>query len=214
MARRSDHSKEELRSMILDAAQRNLVQAGYAGLTARKIASDIDYTVGTLYHNFQNLDDIVLHVNARTLDDLYDALRAACERHREAQQRVMAIGRTYIDFAFKNRNRWSAVYDIPVRKETPVPDWYRARVTRNLEYVAIQLAPLVPEINPQQLRKSAYMIWCSVHGMCVLSVGHKLEVPRAELGVLAENFIKDYIAGLVIRDREKTRVVKREAYVQ
>ena len=200
--------------MIIDAAQQNIIEVGYAGLTARKIALDIGYTVGTLYHNFKNLDDIVLHVNARTLDDLYDALRAACERHSEAQQRVMAIGRAYIDFAFKNRHRWNAIYDIPVYKETPVPDWYRARVTRSLEYVAIQLAPLVKEVSPQQLRKSAYVIWCGVHGMCVLSVGHKLEVPRVELGVLAEAFVKDYMAGLVLRDIDKNRAVKREEYIQ
>lgn len=74
MARRSDHSREEIRAMALAAAQQIVTEQGFAALNARKIASAIGYTVGTLYLVFKNLDDLFLQLNARTLDDLHAAL--------------------------------------------------------------------------------------------------------------------------------------------
>ena len=59
MARRSDHSREELREMALAATEEIIDQQGLAGLTARKVAAGIGYTVGTLYLVFRNLDDLI-----------------------------------------------------------------------------------------------------------------------------------------------------------
>ena len=81
MARRSEHSREQLTEMILNAAQQIVINDGFAGLSARKIATDIGYTVGTLYIVFDNLDDIILHINARTLDEMRQRLTGrSCKR--------------------------------------------------------------------------------------------------------------------------------------
>ena len=53
MARRSDHSREELREMAITAAEQIVVEQGYEGLSARKVAAAIGYTVGTLYLVFR-----------------------------------------------------------------------------------------------------------------------------------------------------------------
>ena len=77
MARRSDHSREELREMALSAAEQIVVEQGYEGLSARKVASAIGYTVGTLYLVFENIDDLILNINARTLDRLHAKMTAS-----------------------------------------------------------------------------------------------------------------------------------------
>ena len=77
MARRSDHSREEIKEMALNAAMEVLEQEGPKGLSARKVASAIGYTVGTLYLVFKNQQEMVLQLNARTLDDMDEWL----ERH-------------------------------------------------------------------------------------------------------------------------------------
>ena len=66
MGRRSDHSREEIRQMALQAAESIVTEGGYKALSARKVASEIGYTVGTLYLVFENLDELVLYVNGRT----------------------------------------------------------------------------------------------------------------------------------------------------
>ena len=43
MGRRSDHSRDELYGMALDATERLVREKGFAGLTARKVAAEIGY---------------------------------------------------------------------------------------------------------------------------------------------------------------------------
>ena len=68
MGRRSTHTPQQLRELILDAAQDIIQDQGLAGLSAREVARRIAYSPGTIYNMFENLDDVVLHVEARVLD--------------------------------------------------------------------------------------------------------------------------------------------------
>ena len=70
MGRRSTHTPQQLRELILDAAQDIIQDQGLAGLSAREVARRIEYSPGTIYNMFENLDDVVLHVEARVLDAL------------------------------------------------------------------------------------------------------------------------------------------------
>ena len=77
MGRRSEHSRDQIAGMALEAASR-LVQAhGLSGLSARRIAAEIGYTPGTLYLVFRNLDELILHLNGTTLDALFQRLETA-----------------------------------------------------------------------------------------------------------------------------------------
>ena len=70
MGRRSDHSRDEIREMAIAAAAEIVEKEGFQSLTARKVAGRIGYTVGTLYHVFRNFDDLVMHLNAQTIDEM------------------------------------------------------------------------------------------------------------------------------------------------
>ena len=70
MGRRSIHTAEELRELILKAATELIESDGLAGLSAREVARRIGYSPGTLYNVFDNLDDLVLTIEARLLDRL------------------------------------------------------------------------------------------------------------------------------------------------
>ena len=92
MARRSDHSREELREMTLTAAENIVVEQGYEGLSARKVATAIGYTVGTLYLVFENLDDLILHINARTLDRLHARMTKSQANSGDASDYLLLLG--------------------------------------------------------------------------------------------------------------------------
>ena len=70
MARRSEHSLEELKALVLDAAETIVIDEGFSELKVRKIAMEIGYTVGSIYMVFANMADLIMHINARTLDAL------------------------------------------------------------------------------------------------------------------------------------------------
>src|SRR3990167_3233224 len=74
MGRRSIHTPEELRELIIQAATDIVERDGLAGLSAREIAKRIGYSPGTLYNVFENLDDLLLTIEARLLDTLAERL--------------------------------------------------------------------------------------------------------------------------------------------
>ena len=83
MGRRNEHSREELKDLALRAAGDIVSESGAAQLSMREVARRIGYTVGALYIVFENLDDLIVNLNERTVIEL----RAALERIRgRAQQ--------------------------------------------------------------------------------------------------------------------------------
>ena len=66
MARRSDHTKDELKDIILSASRKIIEKEGFQNLSARKIATAIKYAPGTLYNFCKNLDELILQINAQT----------------------------------------------------------------------------------------------------------------------------------------------------
>ena len=68
MGRRSTHSPQQLRELILDAAQEIIDVHGLAGLSAREIARRIGYSPGTIYNMFDNLDDCLLYTSPSPRD--------------------------------------------------------------------------------------------------------------------------------------------------
>ena len=76
MGRRNEHSREQLQEMAVTAADEIIASEGLRGLTARKVAGRLGYSAGSLYMVFDGLDDLILHVNARTLERLAHSLDA------------------------------------------------------------------------------------------------------------------------------------------
>ncbi|MFQ5937835.1 MAG: TetR/AcrR family transcriptional regulator, partial [Acidiferrobacterales bacterium] len=198
MARRSDHSRDEIREMALDAAERIVREEGYAGLSARKVARPMGYTVGTLYLVFKNLDDLVLQVNARTLDELHEGARRAYESRTNPQARVMALGRSYIEFATTQRNRWSMIFEHQLPAGEEWPTWYSDKVARSFALVEEALQPLAPDRLRPEIKLAARALWGGVHGLCILALTNKLDLKSIEsVQSLAESLITNYLIGFM-----------------
>ncbi len=74
MARRSDHTREELKVLIIEESWNIIKKHGFEGLTARRIAKNTGYAPGTIYNLFSSMDDLYLELNAKTLDLLLAVL--------------------------------------------------------------------------------------------------------------------------------------------
>ena len=80
MARPTKHTADDVTRMVVDAAEALARQEGLRGLSLRKIAAEVGYAPGSLYNVIGDLDDIVLHFNARTLDRCRTISRTASNR--------------------------------------------------------------------------------------------------------------------------------------
>ncbi len=134
MGRRSDHSRDEIRDMAIKAATSIVEKEGFQALTARKVAAAIGYTVGTLYHVFRNFDDLVIHVNARTIDEIGVLIEQQTRKKRNPEARIRVMAEYYVQYATNHPDRWRLVFarksrirqapNRPVRDRCT--DWRRA----------------------------------------------------------------------------------------
>lgn len=196
MARRSDHSRAELSEMAIGAARDIVAKDGLGALTARGVAHAIGYSPGTLYNLFNDLDDLVVHVSARTLDDLYAHLSPA-EPTGEPIDDLRSLLRLYLGFLKTHPNLWNALFEYEAPKDRRLPDWYGAKVSKVLGLIEVALSPLFAADAHIELATSARVLWASLHGICSLSESGKLQVVGNQtVEDMAEILITCFISGL------------------
>ena len=184
MARRSDHSREELREMALSAAEQIVVEQGYDGLSARKVAAAIGYTVGTLYLVFENLDDLILQVNARTLDRLHAQMSESQGNSGDARDYLLHLGQAYIRFADDDPHRWEMVFKHRLSENRVLPAWYQEKITRMFALVEKGLEPLAKQRPQQEITQAAAALWGGVHGICILALTDTLGAAGVDTDIL------------------------------
>lgn len=191
MARRSDHSKEELKNLAIQKGLEIIDKNGFSGFSARGIAKTMGYTVGTLYHVFGDMDQYMLHINAKILDDWHTELNAGLKRTKKDPLRYLAQG--YIDFARAHYNRWTALFEFRMAKSMPLPEWYTGKLARLFELVENAILPHSGS-DPKKARHDAKVLWAGIHGICVLSLSGKLDIVGAEkTEVLVSSLLDRYI---------------------
>ncbi len=196
MARRKDHSRAELKQLALAAAQSIIRERGLEALTARSIAARLGYSPGTLYNIFHNLDDIILQVNGRTLDDLHAAV-AAVTLTGEAETDLPALLQAYVDFIKRNDRLWAAVLDYNGPPDTERPAWYALKVKQTMGVLETALAPLVGDDDRGQRRRAAALLWASFHGLFTIENAGNLSALTDESATdLARHLLGYLIAGL------------------
>ncbi len=178
--------------MALAAAREVAETEGLRGLTARRVAGKIGYSAGTLYNLFENLDDLIVHLNGATLDALYEAL--AGERpDGEPEAALHAMARSYISFTGAHPNLWNILFEHRLPEGQQLPEGHREKVRRLLGLVEEALAPLFPPGRESERLHSARVLWCGLHGICALtSAGATPESATA----MAESLVTNYVAGL------------------
>lgn len=197
MGRRNDHSAEVLHAMALTAARRVLAEEGLGGLTVRRIAEEIGYSPGTLYNHFANLDDLVLQVNAGTLDQLLARLRGLEAREAEPVAALRAMARAYIAEIRAAPRLWSAVFEHRMAKGSELPDWFPGHIARLFEPVEAVIAPLFGPGGDADRRRAARVLWSALHGITALALSQKLDLATGlSAEELADDLVATYLAGL------------------
>lgn len=195
MARRSEHSLEEIKTMVLNAAESIVIEEGFAALTMRKIAMEIGYTVGSIYMVFANMTDLILHLNARTLDEIAAELEQASDC--ESEQCVEESAKLYLRYASRNFNRWSMIFEHRLPKGVKVPDWYQDKVEHIFRRFEVRFARLAPGCPDAEKKRVARTLWGGIHGISILSLSGKLDIVGVEdveesMMLLVRNFISGW----------------------
>jgi AcrR family transcriptional regulator len=197
MGRRSIHTGAELKQLILDAAQDLIETDGLAGLSAREIAKRVGYSAGTIYNVFENLDDVILGVEARLLDALAERLDAL-PSSADPIAHVHALAHAYLQFTHERPKLWNLLFEHHLPAGAVVPEWYQEKLGGLLTRVEHALAPVMPRSDKPSLERAARVLWAGVHGITSLSTADKLSNITADsAGPLVDDLVTTFLSGLM-----------------
>lgn len=194
MARRKDHTREELHGMALAAAWRIAEAEGLRGLTARRVAREIGYTVGTLYNVFTDLDDLVVQLIGRIFDALYDELKELpLDGGPEADLRNLAKG--YIRFTGRQPKLWGLLFEHQLPEGKEPPEENEAKIHLLLGLMERALAPLFSPGKEAERLHVVRVLWSSLHGICSLGSAGKLTAGET-ITTMVETLVTHFLVGL------------------
>lgn len=196
MGRRSVHTPEELREHIIRAATELITTQGLSGLSAREVARRIGYSPGTIYNVFVNLDDLVLTIEARMLDEL-DASLQALPAADNAHQHLLQLAEAYLRFTHQNPRLWNLLFEHHLPANIDVPPAYREKLDGLLARIEDALRPLANTTDEAELKRRSRVLWAGVHGITSLSTADKLSSITAESAwPLVKDLMETYLKGL------------------
>jgi AcrR family transcriptional regulator len=198
MARRSEHSPEQIKTMLLDAAELVVNEQGFSALKARSIAKDIGYTVGSLYMVFNNMPDLIMQLHARTLDAI--VLHLQQSPFNESEARMESLAFAYMNYGVQHFNRWRFIFDDRLLADAEIPDWYQNKIDKLTHQFELCLASLKPELDPLEIKHNAFALFAGIQGICALSIKPNLdkdEFEKVEATIIT--LVRHFMQGIKIQ---------------
>ena len=195
------HDKASLKEAIIEAAFQIVLHKGEKELTMRKLTQEVGCALGMPYKIFSSLDEIILCINARTLDNLYANLEEIkrSTSSKSLYPSIHALAHGYVTFAKDNPSLWKMLFSYTINDEQliPAPDWYTEKVQKLFTLVEETLREKLPSpLSEQELQITAHCLWSSVHGITSLVLGGTFErTPYSDSNKLLESLLSRYLEG-------------------
>ena len=178
---------------ILEAAERQFLERGYANTTLEAVAAAADVGVGTIYSYFSSKDDLFLAVIDRGLDLLEQYQAEAFSPERPPRQQLLASGETYLRFACEHPRHFllfnQVERDFGSCQDDEAVVRRKARLDERVGGLIARLTSVVRQIvasgNGETLDalQIARFLWGAWNGVILLSLrddAHRLDQASAE----------------------------------
>jgi len=193
MARRNDHTREELINLTLEQVKLFLSYNSYHELSLRKLASMIGYVPSTLVNVFGSYNLLLLHAVAQTLDELAEEAQKQVETCKEPREALLKLAHCYHDFALAAPYRWQLIFEHNMNGED-LPEWQAQRIDNMTGMLEGLLATLAPQRTEDEVLRASRVLWSGVHGITLLSVDDKFFADKPMDGnELIDNLISQYL---------------------
>lgn len=196
MARRSDHTRDELKALIHKTATRIVSEEGLQALSTRKVAAQIGYSPGSIYNVYDTLDALISDVNRQTLSRLHAKFIAIGKEHFPTLS-LTGLVRAYLGFQSENPNLWAANIQHAAKSDFAQPADYLEQLDELLGTVEDLLSRALPELAPLEVKRAVRVLWLSLQGLSATSQDAKFLKELGETpATLAEHLVVHYVRGL------------------
>lgn len=187
MTTKAQQRKADLRAKLVEAAEIRIDRDGAGGLRARDLAKDAGCAVGAIYTAYDDLNALIMAVNGRTFQKLGQVVASSVDGAGDetATCRLILMSNAYLGFASENNNLWRALFDLQMKADDQVPDWYLQALRALFSHIARPVAELFPDQSHEELDLMVRALFSSVHGIVLLGLEQRISaVPLAQVEMM------------------------------
>ena len=189
--------KDKMKNALLKVGRKLVVEKGVEALSARKLATASNSSVGMIYSIFGTMDDYIAMQNVVTLSELYE------------QMKKIVLGTNPFDnlnhyadaltlYIEANPNLWYLLYSRHLSAEAKKSTISEARVIKKIDIlIGMQAANLIKRISGKEKRLVIKVLEMSLFAVSGYLLGNKLNL---NYGINRSNLCKllmnTYLAGL------------------
>lgn len=172
---KTEAERQQLRTLIIDAARALFVSKGVEAVTMREIAKRIGYSATSIYLHFADKEAVLRAILDVDMLALATSLRAIMQIT-DPVARMQALGQGYAEFALTYPNHYRLMF---MAERIPCdPDksnlqhnnaeqdaYYQLKIVVNDAFVAGRFRAELENVD-----LIAQTIWAGIHGVCALQI--------------------------------------------
>jgi AcrR family transcriptional regulator len=160
----------DLKNALIEAGADILSQEGVAGLSLRKVASRAGVSHAAPYAHFADKQALIAAISTEGYRRLYDAIRAAADRHQGDPARQLVEGAwAYVKFALDDPGHFKVTMSGIVEKEQDYPAFVEmSQKSFALVRDIVRACQARGVLRPGPTDLAAVGIWSLMHGLISL----------------------------------------------
>jgi AcrR family transcriptional regulator len=169
IAERKLEEKQEMHKRILNGARKIFLEKGYEQTSMRNIASEINYSPGSIYFYFKDKSEIFHELHKEGFGLLLGQLKVL-EKVADPFERLKAMGRILIQFAQDNKDYYNLMFIVeePAKRSPQDGGFTIAQEAINYLSAVIKECQQKGRFKDMNTEYLTFMILSAVHGICAL----------------------------------------------
>lgn len=180
---RAPDEVDAVKQGILETALTVLNEDGYIKMSMNKVAERTGMTAANLYNYFANKDELILALQTRITERIYEEYQAAYARHEDPFQRLEAFMKTLLNLGIHHPNDYDLLFSVTAPRFEDYVGTTLETVARTEKQRAYEVAVKTREIyrkvvleisdrhgafDPGEVSLMLDELWCTVHGAVML----------------------------------------------
>ncbi|TCZ75883.1 TetR/AcrR family transcriptional regulator [Paenibacillus albiflavus] len=198
---RRQAEKEMIREKILAASSRILAKEGYDKLSIRKIATQIEYSPGVIYHYFKDKAEIITFITRQGYSKLLEQIEETPIDQEQPDKTLETSLRAYIKLMLSKPNHFKAnvIKDVENVDKQPgiLQDGsFDQRQGLSIVIQILELGMSTGKFRTLDPKLTAQIIWTSTYGLVTRLILEN-QLPKAQQERLIDHHFEVLIHGLL-----------------
>lgn len=175
ISERKKREKAAIKAKILETANKLFLEKGYEGTSIRTISEAIEYSPATIYLYFKDKNDIFFQLQQQAFELLEEKMKAT-QNIVSPFERLKAMGKVYLNFAFDNPQYYDLMFILrsPMESLKEENTWQQGiKLYESIENT-VEACIVAKQIRPTDHQVIAFTTWSYIHGQCALLIRQRL----------------------------------------